>query len=92
VSCFCAPGSAVATSWYRPILGSCSGRAATPASFLVWLAALRQFEITRAFPIFFGLACVAIATGMVAILGEQVTVPRVAGIVLVGFAILLIGR
>lgn len=62
------------------------------ASFLTWLAALRHFEITRAFPIFFGTSYAAVVLGAVVILDERVTGARVAGIVLVGVGIVLVSR
>ena len=62
------------------------------ASFLTWMAALRHFELTRAFPIFIGASYAAIALGAVALLGEHLTGLRLAGVVLVGVGILLIGR
>jgi multidrug transporter EmrE-like cation transporter len=61
-------------------------------SFLTWLAALRHFEVTRAFPIFLGSSYVAVVAGAVTILGEEVSSARAAGIVLVGAGVLLIGR
>jgi multidrug transporter EmrE-like cation transporter len=68
------------------------GAACYALSFLTWLAALRYYEITQAFPIFLGLSYVAVTIGAVIVLGEHVTGVRIAGIVLVGLGILLIGR
>lgn len=68
------------------------GAACYALSFLTWLAALRYYEITRAFPIFLGSSYVAVTIGAVIVLGEHVTGVRIAGIVLVGLGILLIGR
>jgi multidrug transporter EmrE-like cation transporter len=62
------------------------------ASFLTWLAALRHFEITRAFPVFLGTSYAAVSVGAVLILGERVTAARLSGLALVGVGIILIGR
>jgi len=61
-------------------------------SFLTWLATLRYYEVTRAFPIFLGSSYAAVTIGAVLVLGEHLTGVRVAGIVLVGLGILLVGR
>ncbi len=68
------------------------GAACYAASFLTWLLTLRQFEITRAFPIFLGSSYAAVTAGAVVVLGEHLTGARIAGIVLVGLGIVLIGR
>jgi multidrug transporter EmrE-like cation transporter len=68
------------------------GVACYAASFLTWLLALRQFEITRAFPIFLGSAYVAVTIGAVVVLGESVSLTRTAGIALIGVGIVLVGR
>ena len=68
------------------------GAACYAASFLVWLLALRHFEITRAFPIFLGASYAAVTVGAVLILGEHVGPLRLAGIVLIGGGIVLVGR
>jgi multidrug transporter EmrE-like cation transporter len=62
------------------------------ASFLTWLAALRHYQITRAFPIFLGSSYAAVMVGAVVVLGERLTAARIAGILLVGAGVLLIGR
>jgi multidrug transporter EmrE-like cation transporter len=60
-------------------------------SFLTWMLALRKFEVVRAFPIFAGASYAAVMLGAVFILGERLTEGGVAGAVLVGAGILLIG-
>jgi drug/metabolite transporter (DMT)-like permease len=60
-------------------------------SFLTWMLALRRFEVVRAFPIFAGTSYAAVMLGAVLILGERLTEGGVAGAVLVGAGILLIG-
>lgn len=68
------------------------GAACYAASFLVWLLALREFEITRAFPVFLGASYLAVTLGAVVILGEHVGPLRLAGMALIGGGIVLVGR
>jgi multidrug transporter EmrE-like cation transporter len=68
------------------------GAACYAASFLVWLLALRHFEITRAFPVFLGASYIAVTVGAVLILGEHLGPVRLAGVVLIGGGIFLVGR
>jgi multidrug transporter EmrE-like cation transporter len=68
------------------------GAACYAASFLTWLATLRHFEVTKAFPIFLGTSYAAVTVGAVFILGESLSTSRVVGIVLVGVGIVFIGR
>jgi len=62
------------------------------ASFLTWMVALRRFEVVRAFPLFAGASYAAVTLGAALVLGERLTQSHVAGVVLVGAGILLIGR
>jgi multidrug transporter EmrE-like cation transporter len=68
------------------------GAACYAASFLTWLAALRHFPVTKAFPIFLGSSYLAITIGAVLILGEHVTASRVVGIALIGVGLVFVGR
>ena len=68
------------------------GAAAYAASFLTFLLALRQYEVLTVFPIFFGVAYAAVVLAAVAVLGEELSVARAAGLVLVGTGVLLLLR
>lgn len=62
------------------------------ASFCTFLLALRRFEVLTVFPLFTGIAYATVAIGAAVFLGEQLTVPRVAGLALVGVGAILLVR
>lgn len=69
-----------------------AGAVCYAASFLTWLAALRRFEITRAFPVFMGLSYATVTIAAVIVLGERLSVIRALGIALVGVGVLLVSQ
>lgn len=68
------------------------GVAAYAASFLTFLLSLRQYEVLTVFPVFFGVAYAAVALAAILVLGEDLSVARAAGLVLVGTGVLLLVR
>lgn len=68
------------------------GAACYIGSFVTWLVTLRHFPVTRAFPLFLGTTYAAVTVGAVAILGEHLTAPRLAGVALVGVGVVLLAR
>lgn len=68
------------------------GIACYAASFLTFLLTLRRFEVLTVFPLFTGVTYAAVALGAAVVLGEELTVPRVAGLVLVGLGAILLVR
>ena len=61
-------------------------------SFLTWLAALRHFDLARAFPVFAGSSYAAVTIGAILFLGERISDRGIAGVVCIGAGILLLGR
>jgi multidrug transporter EmrE-like cation transporter len=61
-------------------------------SFGTFLLSLRSYEVLTVFPVFLGCAYAAVAVGAAVFLGEELTPTRVAGLVLVGAGLLMLGR
>jgi multidrug transporter EmrE-like cation transporter len=60
------------------------------ASFVAFLACLRQFRLLTVYPIFTGVAYAAVSLAGVLILREAMTPLRVAGIAFVGVGVVLL--
>lgn len=58
---------------------------------LCWMAAMTQFELSYAYP-FMGLTFVLVFTASVFLLGEQVTVGKLVGLVLIVAGIIVTSR
>jgi len=62
------------------------------ASFLIFLASLRQFRLLTVYPIFTGVAYAAISVAAVLVLREAVTPARAAGLAFVGIGVTLLAH
>ena len=60
-----------------------AGFALYASSFLTWLLALRRYEVVVIFPAFVGAGYAGVVLGGYFILGESLTVSRIAGIVII---------
>jgi multidrug transporter EmrE-like cation transporter len=58
--------------------------------FTLWLAALRRYEVTLAYPIFAGAAYIGVMVGGAVILGESFTTVKVVGALLIGAGLIVI--
>ena len=68
------------------------GVACYAASFCTFLLALRRFDVLTVFPLFTGVTYATVAVAAAAILGEDLTPARAAGLGLVGAGAILLGR
>lgn len=60
------------------------------ASFVVWLAALRRYELSSIYPLFIGVGYSAVFVSSVLLLGERLTLHKAAGVAMVGVGVLLL--
>jgi multidrug transporter EmrE-like cation transporter len=58
--------------------------------FTLWLAALRRYDVTLAYPIFAGAAYIGVMVGGAVILGESFTTVKLIGALLIGAGLIVI--